>query len=58
MCLSAWALLWLCGPGAFLVLSRKKRRRAWARTHCTKCGYERGPSLAERCPECGHAWAR
>jgi hypothetical protein len=57
MCLSTWALLWLCGPGAFLVLTGKKRRRAWARTHCMKCGYERGPLPAPRCPECGNDWS-
>lgn len=55
LCLSAWALLWLCGPGAFLVFTRK-RRGAWAETHCQMCGYVKHASATERCPECGFAW--
>jgi len=54
--LSAWALLWLAGPGAFLVLTRK-RRRAWADQHCARCGYGKGPTPAAQCPECGFAWS-
>ena len=55
LCLSAWALLWLCGPGAFLVFIRK-RRRAWAETHCVNCGYVKDTSAGPLCPECGHSW--
>lgn len=55
LCLSAWALLWLAGPGAIIaVLS--KRRRLWWDTHCANCGYEKGPSPGARCPECGFEW--
>jgi hypothetical protein len=55
LCLSAWALLWLAGPGIVIaVLS--KRRRLWIDTHCANCGYEKGPSPAAKCPECGNAW--
>lgn len=53
--MSCWACLWLAGPGAALaVLS--KRRRFWWDTHCANCGYEKGPSPGEKCPECGHTW--
>jgi hypothetical protein len=56
LCLSAWALLWLAGPGAIIaVLS--KRRRLWWETHCASCGYEKGPSPGTRCPECGFEWS-
>lgn len=55
MCLSAWALLWLCGPGAYLAVT-SKRRREWALHHCDRCGYDKGPSPGDKCPECGHAW--
>jgi hypothetical protein len=55
LCLSAWALLWLCGPGAFLALT-SRRRRAWAAEHCARCGYAKGPSPGERCSECGMEW--
>jgi hypothetical protein len=53
--MSAWALLWLSGPGAFLML-RRTRRHPWWETHCEACGYEKGPSPGRLCPECGHAW--
>ena len=55
LCLSTWALLWLAGPGAIIVVFRK-RHRAWFETHCDYCGYERGPSPGERFPECGIDW--
>jgi hypothetical protein len=53
---AAWALLWLAGPGAIFALT-SKRRRLWWETHCIKCGYEKGPSPGERCPECAFEWA-
>lgn len=53
--LAAWAGIWLAGPGIVLALT-SKRRRWWYENHCAKCGYEKGPSPGERCPECGHAW--
>lgn len=56
MCFSAWALLWLCGPGAYLAVT-SKRRREWALLHCDRCGYEKGPSPGGQCPECGYAWS-
>lgn len=56
LCLSAWALLWLTGPGIVLALT-SKRRRLWWETHCMNCGYEKGPSPGERCPECGFEWS-
>lgn len=56
LCFSAWALLWLCGPGAYLAVT-SKRRRAWATGHCVRCGYAKGPSPAAKCPECGHDWS-
>ena len=33
LCLSAWALLWLTGPGIVLALT-SKRRRLWWDPHC------------------------
>jgi len=55
MCFSAWALLWLCGPGAYLAVT-SKRRREWVLHHCDRCGYEMGPSPGDKCPECGFVW--
>jgi len=53
--LSAWALMWLSGPGIVLaVLS--KRRQLWSDLYCPGCGYEKGPSPGEKCPECAHSW--
>jgi hypothetical protein len=57
LCLSAWALLWLTGPGIVLALT-SKRRRLWWDAHCMQCGYEKGPSPGERCPECGFEWSQ
>jgi len=53
--LSTFAVVWLAGPGALIVFTRR-RRRLWAETHCLNCGYEKGPSPGERCPECGCDW--
>ncbi|MDY7107482.1 MAG: hypothetical protein SYC29_02490 [Planctomycetota bacterium] len=53
--LSTFAVLWLAGPGALIVFTRRRRRR-WADTHCLNCGYEKGPSPGEKCPECGFDW--
>lgn len=55
MGLAAWAGLWLAGPGVVLAIM-SKRRRLWWETHCQSCGYEKGPSPSERCPECGFNW--
>jgi hypothetical protein len=52
---SGLALLWLAGPGIVLAVT-SKRRRAWFEMHCEKCGYAKGPSPGQRCPECGHEW--
>lgn len=48
------AALWLAGPGAVILWSRRRRRRA-AR-ECLHCGYTKGPSPGPTCPECGHVW--
>ena len=52
---SVAALLWLAGPGIALAIF-SKRRRLWLETHCASCGYEKGPSPGEKCPECGNGW--
>ena len=44
-------LLWMCGPWAVLLVTRKERF-AWARDACRRCGYPRRTG-AEVCPECG-----
>ena len=49
------AVLWLSVPGLWIVFTRGRRRR-WAETHCLNCGYEKGPSPGEKCPECGYDW--
>jgi len=49
------ATLWLAGPGIFLLLT-SKRRRTWGTTHCINCGYAKGPSPSDACPECGSDW--
>ncbi|MDY7107483.1 MAG: hypothetical protein SYC29_02495 [Planctomycetota bacterium] len=54
MC-SAFALVWLAGPGIVIPLT-SRRRRLWAESYCMNCGYAKGPSPGDRCPECGHAW--
>jgi hypothetical protein len=53
--ISIVATLWLTGPGVLIALT-SKRRRAWYESHCECCGYERGPSPGQCCPECGSAW--
>ena len=54
MC-SAFALVWLAGPAVIIPLT-SKRRRLWAESYCMNCGYAKGPSPGEKCPECGYAW--
>jgi hypothetical protein len=53
--LATFAVLWLAGPGALIALTRRRRRR-WADMYCLNCGYEKGPSPGDRCPECGYEW--
>lgn len=55
LCCSVWALLWLAGPGIVLALT-SRRRRFYGDTHCLNCGYAKGPTPADRCPECGYDW--
>jgi len=55
--LATFAVLWLAGPGALIVFTRRRRRR-WADMYCLNCGYEKGPSPGERCPGCGYEWKR
>ena len=55
LCLAGFVLMWLAGPGFVLALTTKKHRM-WRERHCTRCGYAKGPSPGERCPECGLAW--
>jgi hypothetical protein len=52
--IAAWAAMWLAGPGVLVLYTRRRRRRG--RTHCLRCGYARGPSPKDRCPECGASW--
>lgn len=54
--LAAWAGLWLAGPGILLAIL-SKRRRLWCETNCMACGYEKGPSPGQNCPECGFDWS-
>ncbi|MCA9285063.1 MAG: hypothetical protein KDA22_07615 [Phycisphaerales bacterium] len=53
--LASVALVWLTGPGIFLAVTSRQRRR-WFDDECPKCGYRRGPSPGDRCPECGSPW--
>lgn len=55
--LSTAATLWLVGPGIVIAIM-SPRHRMWRKTHCERCGYARGPSKSERCPECGMEWAK
>ncbi len=55
LCCSIWALLWLTGPGIILAVTSRRRRR-WGDTHCLNCGYAKGPTPGDRCPECGFEW--
>lgn len=50
------ALVWLSGPMAYIALTRR-RRKAFRATRCERCGYPKGPSPGEQCPECGRMWA-
>jgi hypothetical protein len=52
---SAFALVWLAGPGIIIPLT-SKRRRLWAESYCMNCGYAKGPSPGQKCPECGYDW--
>ena len=53
--LAAAGVLWLAGPGIFFALT-SRRRRAWRRDWCARCGQAKGPSPGARCPECGFEW--
>lgn len=53
--ISTTALLWLAGPGIVIALTSKKHR-LWRETHCSKCGYAKGPTPGLKCPECGYEW--
>lgn len=53
--IASTALLWLAGPGSMIAIF-SKRHRAWRVTHCERCGYAKGPTPGDLCPECGHAW--
>lgn len=44
-------LLWMCGPWAVLLVTRKERSQ-WGRGACRRCGYPRRTD-ATVCPECG-----
>jgi hypothetical protein len=48
------ALLWMCGPWAVLLLTRRARAN-WLRAACRACGYPRR-SGSTVCTECGCAW--
>lgn len=50
--LSAAGLVFLAGPGAFLALTRR-RRRGWRRDRCARCAHRLGPRPGACCPECG-----
>jgi hypothetical protein len=56
LCLAGMMVLWLTGPVGIILLT-SRRRRLWAQTHCEYCGYERGPTPGDKCPECGRQWA-
>lgn len=47
----AATLLWMCGPWAVLLVTRRERMQ-WARSACRQCGYPRRTE-ADVCPECG-----
>lgn len=55
LCISALAIFWLSGPGIFIAMTGK-RRRMFRERHCDLCGFEKGPTPGEKCPECGYAW--
>ena len=54
LCGGVAMLLWMCGPWALLLLTRR-RREAWSVGACTGCGYSRLGG-GDRCPECGAAY--
>ena len=50
--------LFVLGPGIFLPLLARRRRR-WYAGHCEVCGYDMSGKLdADCCPECGAGWRR
>ena len=53
--ISLFSLMWLAGPGALILLMRRRHRR-WEEGFCLNCGYEKGPTPGAVCPECGFAW--
>ena len=55
LCIASATALWLTGPGIAIALLSKKHRM-WRRDHCLRCGYSRGPSPGDVCPECGYKW--
>jgi hypothetical protein len=54
LCGGVAMLLWMCGPWALLLLTRR-RREAWSVGACAGCGYSRLGG-GDRCPECGVAY--
>lgn len=57
LCIGVAAALWLSGPGIVIALLSKKQR-GWRKTHCGHCGYPKGPTPSEMCPECGFDWSK
>ncbi len=55
--IAATAGIWLAGPGVYFLLTTKQRR-LFRKGYCGRCGYHRGPTPGEKCPECGLEWGR
>jgi hypothetical protein len=51
------AVIWLVGPTAVLLLSRR-RRLALRRLACLQCGHTRPPTRSDACQECGRGWTK
>jgi hypothetical protein len=51
------AVIWLVGPMAVLLLSRR-RRLALRRLACLQCGHTRPPGQSDVCQECGRGWTK
>lgn len=49
------ALLWVFGPGVYLLYRRERARRAHLLRRCPHCGADLSGSAAETCPHCGGA---